>query len=237
MITQLLEKNEIANETLAFYLKKPEGFTFKAGQFVDITLINPPETDAGGNRHAYSIASEPAEDRLMSALRLRDSAYKRVLKNLSLGADIEISQPQGSFTLHNDTTRPAVFLIGGIGITPVRSIVKDSLTRGLPHQLYLFYSNRTPEDTAFLTEFEALALAHPQFHFIPTMTSALADPSAWTGQTGYIDETLLRKSLPDLNQATFYLAGPEKMVTAMRTLLDSLHVDSDYIKTEEFSGY
>jgi ferredoxin-NADP reductase len=90
-------------------------------------LINPSETDAEGNTRGFSLASAPYEDDLMLATRMRDTAFKRVLKTMALGAELTLDAPYGSFTLHNNAAIPAVFVTGGIGVTPVRSIVLQAL--------------------------------------------------------------------------------------------------------------
>src|ERR1043165_9329663 len=119
--TILRRKEEIADGTMAFHFEKPGGFVFKAGQFGDFTLINPSETDAEGNIRGFSLASAPYENFLMFATRMRDTAFKRVLKRIKPGAEIMLDGPYGSFTLHNNASIPAVFLTGGIGVTPARS--------------------------------------------------------------------------------------------------------------------
>ena len=124
---KLKSKREIADGTMAFHLEKPAGFVFKAGQFSDCTLINPAETDAEGNTRAFSFASAPYEDELIVATRMRDTAFKRILKTMEPGAELTLDAPHGSFTLHNNANIPAVFLTGGIGVTPVRSIVLQAL--------------------------------------------------------------------------------------------------------------
>src|ERR1041384_1994324 len=92
---------EIAAGTMAFHFEKPEGFVYKAGQFADYTLIDPPETDAEGDTRGFSLASAPYEDDLISATRMRDTAFKRVLKTMPLGTELTLDAPYGSFTLHN----------------------------------------------------------------------------------------------------------------------------------------
>src|SRR5438128_6003119 len=124
--TWLKNKTEVARGTMAFYFDRPTGFHFEAGQFVDLTLIKPRETDDEGNTRSFSIASAPYEDDLMIATRLRDTAFKRVLKNFVVGSEIQIDGPFGSLVLHKDSARPAVLLTGGIGITPFRSIAFQS---------------------------------------------------------------------------------------------------------------
>src|SRR5687768_11772928 len=104
---KLLGRREVAYETMAFDFEKPVNFAFEAGQFVDITLLSPTETDAEGDTRHFSIASAPFEDTLMIATRMRDSAFKRVLKALPLGTDVKIEGPFGGLRLHNNATRPA----------------------------------------------------------------------------------------------------------------------------------
>lgn len=233
----LKKRETVAEGTMAFYFEKPVGASFRAGQHLDVMLIDPPETDAEGNGRTFSLASSPSESDLEIATRMRDTAFKRVLKNMEIGSVARISPPHGSFTLHNDVTKPAVFLIGGIGITPVLSIIKDATERTLPHHLVLFYSNKRPEDAAFLKELEELAEANPNFTFIPTMTEAEKSAEPWTGEKGYIDRPMLERHLDDLQSNIYYLSGPPAMVAAMRKLLTDSGVNEDSIKSEEFSGY
>jgi ferredoxin-NADP reductase len=233
----LLKKEEVAEGTMAFYFEKPVGASFRAGQHLNMTLIDPPETDAEGNGRSFSLASAPSETNLMIATRMRDTAFKRVLKNMEIGSSVLVAPPHGSFTLHADAMKPAVFLTGGIGITPVLSIVKDAAERKLPHQLILLYSNRRPEDAAFLTELMELAKKNPHFTFVPTMTDLEHSAQSWEGETGIIDRAMLAKYISDLKTSFYYLAGPPGMVAAMRKLLEGSGVSDDSIRTEEFSGY
>src|SRR5712691_7643100 len=115
--SQLTGREEVAEGTMAFHFAKPAGFDFKAGQSINVGLIDPPETDAKGNRRNFSIVSAPFEGELVIATRMRDTAYKRVLKTMPIGTRVHLRGPGGKFALENDQ-RPAVFLAGGIGITP-----------------------------------------------------------------------------------------------------------------------
>ena len=121
-----MKKEEIANGTMAFHFEKPEGLDFRAGQFCDLSLIDPPETDAEGNVRGFSIVSAPFEDGVVVATRMRDTAFKRVIKNMSIGTEVEFDGPYGDFTLHKNEATPAVFLIGGIGVTPVVSMIAQA---------------------------------------------------------------------------------------------------------------
>src|SRR3990167_10380726 len=107
-------------------------------------------------------------------MRMTDSAFKRVLGQMQIGEKVLIqillNSPHGSFLIHDDASKPAVFLIGGIGIVPAFSMIKDAIERKLPHKIFLFYSNRRPEDAPFLDELENLAKQNLSFKLIATMT-------------------------------------------------------------------
>jgi ferredoxin-NADP reductase len=229
-------KREIAEGTMEFSFARPEGFTYQAGQTVDLTLSNPPETDAEGNMRTFSLTSAPHESVLRIATRMRDTAFKRTLKNMEPETLISAEGPFGSFMLHENTSRPAVFLSGGIGITPFHSMISDATERNLPHQIYLFYSNRRPEDAAYMDELTTCAKRNPNFFFIPTMTDMEKSSQTWEGERGYIDAEMVRKYVPE-GMPVYYLAGPQTMVTAMRTLLNGMGVSNDDIRFEEFAGY
>lgn len=232
-----MRKEKVAEGTLQLWFTRPEGFEYKAGQSIDLTLVNPPETDAEGNTRAYSLVSIPSEKELSITTRLRDTAFKRVLEKLEPGATFEIEGPFGSFILHENAARAAAFLMGGIGVTPAYSIIRDATEQGLPHTIYLFYSNRRPEDTVFLEEFQSLAEAHSDFVFAPTMTQMAQSIEAWEGERGYITAELIKKYAADAPNPIYYLAGPAEMVVAMRAVLNGMGVSNDDIRTEEFSGY
>src|SRR3989344_1472441 len=167
---KFLKSEEIARGTSAFYFEKPDGFSFRAGQYLDMRFLNPPETDAEGNVRTFSIASAPYESKLMIATRIRDTAFKRVLSNLPVESEISIEGPMGNFVLHGDATRPALCIVGGIGITPVRSIVLEATHEEAKREIVLLYSNHTPADTLFLSELEAISKRYKDFTFVPTMT-------------------------------------------------------------------
>jgi ferredoxin-NADP reductase len=230
-------REQVAEGTMAFYFEKPNGFEFRAGQAIDVTLLDPPETDSEGNIRTFSIASSPFEDGLMIATRMRDSAFKRVLKSMPLGTPVKIDGPSGSLTLHKNSSRPAVFLAGGIGITPFLSILGQAAHDRLPHQLYLFYSNRRPEDAPFLDTLNELQKTNPKFRFVPTMTEIGKSHQKWIGQTGFIDSSMLAKAVSSLQGPIYYIAGPPAMVAAMRQMIVAAGADEDDMRTEEFSGY
>ena len=232
---KLLKKELIANETMTFYFEKPEDFTFRAGQFADFTLINPSETDDKGNMRGFSFAQAPFEKDLVAATRIRNTSYKRVLKNMEIGVEVKLDGPYGDFTLHKNETTPAVFIIGGIGVTPVRSMISQATHDKTNHKIILLHSSRTPSDLPFFIDFEQLEEENPNFTYIPVASDSA--PDNWKGENGRINEAMIRKYVPDLNKPIFYLSGPEGMVRAMRQLLIEVGANEDNIKTEEFGGY
>jgi ferredoxin-NADP reductase len=222
---------------MAFYFEKPPGFVFKAGQALSWRLIDPPETGAEGNIRNFSIASAPGEADLMIATRMRDTAFKRVLKTMPLGTAVRIVGPFGSLTLHHNVGRTAVFLAGGIGITPFRSMLWQAAEQKLPHHLFLFYSNRRPEDAAFLEEMEELEKEISNYKFIGTMTEMARSNRVWRGETGFINQQMLTKYIGDLTAPIYYIAGPPTMVAAMQQMLSEAGIADADVRAEEFAGY
>jgi ferredoxin-NADP reductase len=235
---RLVGREEIARSTMAFWFD-PNGvkYEFRAGQHADFSFLNPRDGDKGGdNERTFSLASSPQETGpIMVAMRMRETGFKTALNATPAGTLFKVSGPRGSFSLHKDFARPAVFLAGGIGITPIRSILHSAVSDGLPHQLYLFYSNREPGDAAFLPELEEWAARNRSFVLVPTITKG-ANP-AGRYQTGYIDHALLAKHLEGFNGPVYYVAGPSGMVVAMLDVLRRAGVSEDDIKTEEFGDY
>jgi ferredoxin-NADP reductase len=236
-MAKLQSRQEVAEGTMAFCFEKPADWTFVAGQFIDLTLISPPETDAEGNTRGFSIASAPFEDTIMIATRLRDTAFKRVLKSLPLGTGVKIEGPFGDLRLRRNEVQPAVVLSGGIGITPFRSILLQAAHDKRSRRIFFFYGNRRPEDAPFLDEIRALEREDAHFTFIPTMSEMEKSHLPWDGERGFIDQQMLSRYLPRVASAIYFLTGPPTMVRGLRTVLTAAGVDDDDIRTEEFTGY
>jgi len=219
---------------MAFHFAKPPGFSFKAGQAIDVVLDEP---GGGTFRHAFSLVSAPFENELVVATRMRDTAFKRALGALEIGAAARLDGPFGSLTLHNDRARAAVFVAGGIGITPFLSMLRQAAHDRREQPLALLYSNKRPEDTAYLDELNRLAAAHPDFRLLATMTESARSGVAWKGATQPIGDELIRRAAKDLPRPVYYVAGPPGMVVAARAALLAQGVDDDDIRSEEFHGY
>ncbi len=235
--TRLARREMVAEGTMAFYFSKPSGFRHRAGQSLLMALINPLETDSEGDARTFTIASAPHEAELMIATRMRDTAFKRVLKTAPVGTTVRIDGPNGEMVLHDDSGRPAVFLAGGIGITPFLAMARHAANERLPHRFYLFYSNRRPEDAAFLAELQQLEQRNKNFRLVATMTEVSKSARKWDGETGLINAALLRRFVRDLTAPIYYVAGPPAMVDAMQDMLRGDGIADDAIRSEEFYGY
>ena len=188
---RLQGRAEVAEGTMAFHFEKPPGYGFAAGQFTNVALIDPPETDDEGDDRTFSMASAPSEAELIFATRMRDTAFKRVLKTAPIGTAVRITGAAGKMVLHSDPGRTAVFLAGGIGVTPFRSIIVQAARDRAPHRLFLFYSNRRPEDAPFLEELQRLERENPNYRLVATMTGMDKSRRPWQGETGHLDKEML----------------------------------------------
>ena len=235
--SRIARSETVAEGTMAFHFERPAGFSHQAGQNAFITLVDPPETDAKGASRTFTIASAPHEPELMIVTRMRDTAFKRVLKSAAPGLAVKIDGPNGVMTLHQDAARPAVFLAGGVGITPFLAMARDAAKKRLPQQIRLFYSNRRPEDAAFLDELQALEKENPSYRLIATMAEMEKSARVWDGERGFIGPAMLERHLPDLQAPIYYLAGPPGMTMTMQSMLEAAGVSGDDILSEEFYGY
>ena len=236
-LVKLKSRQEVAEQTMAFRFEKPASLTFTPGQCIEMTLLHPPESDAEGDSRVFSIASAPYEDFILVATRLRDTAFKRVLRNLPLGTEVRVENPFGDLKLHNDKTRPAVVLTGGIGITPFRSILLSAAKEKRPLRIFHFYANRRPEDAAFLDELQDLEKQNPNYRLIACMSRMEHSQRSWMGETGEINAQMLAKYLGGVVSPIYYITGPPAMVKAMHAMLKDTGVDEDNIRIEEFAGY
>ena len=236
-IAILKGRDALCNGTTGLYFERPDGFEFKPGQFANFTLDSAIATDAGGSTRSLSIASAPHEKDLVVAMRMRDTGFKRAAGALPIGSPFLLEGPYGNLILHRDIRRPAVFLAGGIGITPFRSMIRHATEVGSAHRIFLFYSIRRAEEAAFLKEFREIHELNTNFKFIPTITHSDGVPRHWEGELGHINEPMLTRWLPDYQVPIFYVAGPPGMVAGMRQMLCDAGVSDDDVRAEEFAGY
>lgn len=232
----LRDRKEIADGTTAFWFETPSSLNYKAGQWVDITLINPKYRDESGTTRTFSIASSPhIQNKFMIAMRNGKSAFKRSLRELVLGGEAKLTGIGGSFVLPEKFDKPIVMIAGGIGVAPMRSMIEWAIYKKLEHKITLLYSNRTPGEAAFLDELQGWEKENKNFKCVATITEGF-NPT-WNGERGRIDESVLKRHIQDVSNARYYVAGSPAMAASMWQMLVGIGVDDGVIRTEEFSGY
>jgi ferredoxin-NADP reductase len=223
----LLGRDEVAAGTMAFRFTRPVGFDFRPGQSVSLALLEPPAEPNSAQR-VFSLASAPDEPELMVATRMREgSAFKRALQALPPGAKVRLKGPRGVMTLHEDRSRAAVFIAGGIGITPFLSMLRLAAHERDARPIFLVYSNRRPQDAPFLAELQAIAGKLSGFRLLARMTDT----------QGFVDADAIRGFAGAAAAPLYYLAGPPAMVDAMQTVLRGMGAIEADVRSEQFYGY
>ncbi|NTW62383.1 FAD-dependent oxidoreductase [Candidatus Saccharibacteria bacterium] len=225
--TQLVKKEQVADGTMAFYFDKPAGFRYIPGQYATLIQINPFENDAEGSERCFTIASNPLEEKIMIVTRMRDTAFKRNLREMLIGSDIKVDGPEGSFVLPRQAGAPVVFIVGGIGVTPARSMITYVSSQKSNQKITLIYANSHASLAVFDGDFKNIALTNPNFQYVPVDT----------GISGHVSIDTIKQSVGNINDQTYYLSGPPGMVgNVLHILLDN-GVNKHGIITEEFDGY
>lgn len=235
-IVKLIDREELAEGTMAFYFEKPEGFNFKPGQYALFSLIDPPHTDIKGNTRAMSLATAPSEDRVAMAVRMSDSAFKRSLMEVPFGTEVEMQGPLGHLHLDPKDTRDVVFLAGGIGVVPFWSMLHEmDLKNKFDKKYSLIYSNRHPEDTTYYNELKEIE--HENVSVVFTASSSDADLSEWKHEKGRINKEMIEKYIDTPLEKQYYIVGVPQMVKAMQDILSEMKVPPDQVMVELFGGY
>jgi glycine betaine catabolism B len=223
---------------------KTTPFSYTAGQFAFFDIGGVYDDPKGPIRH-FTISSSPTENFIMFSTRIRDSPYKKRLSTLEEGARVKVRGPEGRFVLHEDYSKPAVFLSGGIGVTPFRSMIKYATDEQLPLKIIMFDSNRNRDNILFKKEFDEWANKNNNLKIIYAISEDEQQQSSsaandWKAEYGRINKAMILKYLDTnmLNNSVFYICGPPSMLKAMQSLLqDNLEIPKERIKVEEFTGY
>ncbi len=247
-LAKLIDKQFVAHRTRSLVFETPKGFSFKAGQYVVIqlpeeacTAIEGPEGVTDPIREivplkeqmrSMSIDGVPGAPSLAITYRLSDSLHKKVIEELPLGSMFRLKGPYGRFVYRDDSTKKHIFLAGGIGITPVRSIILDQLGKGNTIPMSLVYSSKTLDDFAYLGEFEHLA-HEKKLTFYPTITREA--PEGWKYETGRISPAMIKIACQeDYANSLFYLVGHNEFVEQLSFELETLGVAKENIIFENF---
>ena len=208
-------------------LDRPPRFDNAAGQYLVLRL----ETDEGPDLRPLSIASAPGDRSVQLATRLGPSAFKRAVAALAPGAAVTISRPMGRFRL--DTARPAVIVTGGIGIAPIRAMLRHALGEGYVHPIRLVFSNRDVDEIPYRDDLTQLAAAHPNLEITWVVSDAGRSSAPAGVHLGHVDDRLLAPHVAELPSVRFYLTGPTPMVAAMRSVLRRAGISGRRIRSTE----
>lgn len=231
----LKEKTEIATGIWRFIFTPVKPIHFIAGQFLEWSLPHS-GTDARGTRRYFTIASSPTEKEIMLAVRVpkQASSFKTALVQLTPGESVYATNLEGEFVLQKNSTTSYVFIAGGIGITPFRSIIQQMIDTNHAAPITLFYLAHDTNEFVFddlLKEAKA-KLALKIVHIVSENP-----PKNWHGETGHLTDVLIKKYVNDYQSRYFYLSGPQPMVTAYKQMLQKMGVKNKKIRTDFFPGY
>lgn len=231
----LKERRTVADGTELFAFEKPADFSFEAGQYVAMMLTDLVAPDIRAGVRSLSLSSAPFEEDLYFAVRKSESGFKQTLFTLQPGATATVTKAIGHFTLsHAADGLPIVFLVGGIGITPVRSILKQAEHEGSERAFTLLYSNRFAKDTAFHDELKNCTLKN--LRYVTTLSQETTPCAETNEERGYICEAMVRKYVPDVEHAWYYLVGAPAFIEAMEKMLSDMGVAKERQVCDPFTG-
>ena len=218
----------------SFRFRIKEDIDFKPGQFFFVTI----KIEGIERTKHFSFSNSPTEKGYVEfTKRITDSEFSKALDKLKIGDWARLKMPYGSFVFEGQYKKIA-FLSGGIGIAPIRSICKFVTDMRLAADIVLLYGNNKEEDIIFRQDLDQMQSVNKNIHIVYTLTSSDIDSKIWQSRVGFIDDKMITQEIPDFNERTFYICGPPKMVENLINILkNKLSIQSDKIKTENFTGY
>lgn len=232
----LLAQRHLNSSIHEFSFAKPDTFSFLPGQYLEWTLPSQ-GADSRGNRRYFTIASSPTESDLILTIKIpeKPSTFKQHLLSLEPGEHIVAHQLSGDFVLPEDSSVPLVFIAGGIGVTPFRSMIQYLLDQNEKREIVLFYACSTAEELVYTELFSQAATNGVTF--VPLVTDADQAPRNWRGETGYLTAQLIQKHVESYSQRRYYISGPNVMVESYKKLLHELKIPTSQIVTDYFPGF
>lgn len=237
LLPKFVKKEKIARNTVDFIFKPERRVSFKPGQYMEWTLPHN-GSDLRGNRRYFTLASSPTEDTIRLGVKFyqKGSSFKKAMLAMNEGTSIATGQLGGDFTLLDDKSKKLVFIAGGIGITPFRSMVKYMLDTNQKRETTLIYSATSDYDFAYMDVFSE-AKDRKILKIVRTITGAKTAPSNWHGQTGAINPQMITSEVPDYKDRLFYISGSHSFVSSVQDTLSNIGVPHRQIKTDFFPGY
>ena len=237
LILELKEKIKIAPDIYDFIFSVNQKFSYKPGQYMEWTFRHN-KPDGRGNRRYFTLASSPTENEIRVGIKFYEnsSSFKKSMLATNPGSKIIASQLAGDFYLPNDLNKKFLFIAGGIGITPFRSIIKYLLDTNQKRDAVLFYANKKASDIIYQDVFDK-ANEQLQIRTIYTLTDKAQIPPDWNGKAGYVDEQMIMQEVPDYKERVFYLSGRHSMVSSFEKTLSKIGVSKSQIITDFFPGF
>lgn len=209
-----------------------EGISYDAGQFFFATI----KVDGQDAAHHFSFSSSPTEKGYIEfTKRITPSAYSQTLAVSKPGDWAHLKGPTGSFTLPR-TKRKLAFLSGGIGITPMRSMLRSIADSQQPWDIVLLYGNSTYDEIVFRDELDKISAMKLGLR-VEYVLSGPNFPAEWKGKKGLINKDIIAEVIPDYKERLFYLSGPPKMVNSLGDELIALNLPKEQAKMDSFTGY
>ncbi|AKB50748.1 Sulfhydrogenase 1 subunit gamma [Methanosarcina barkeri str. Wiesmoor] len=224
--TKVIEIIQRTPDVKSFRFERPQGFSYLPGQYVVLDLSD----KSIQMKKPFTLSSSPTEDFLEITKKLTGHPFSNALTELKSGDRVVINGPYGKFTIQEEYNNIGM-LSGGIGITPLRSIIKYSIDKKISCNIILIYSNRYETDIAFKDELELIQKENPNIKVIDTITKP---ELTWKGTTGRINAEMIQRYIPDYRKRIFFTCGPMEMVNSMVSLLKKLEVPEEQIKREIF---
>lgn len=226
--TKLIDKEEIAENTYRYDFEKKD-FVFTAGQYVIIDIDEPLYTDEQPKFRSLSIASAPHEEHLSFIMRHSESAFKKSLHDAEIDLPVTMKGPLGHFILPEDASVPIVYLTAGVGITPVRSMLRHLAHTGETRQIIVCDSNRTVASAPCIAELQKIDLEN--YSYIGAITD---DPDGWSGYSGMIDTEFLYTQVAGLDAPLFYVVGTKGFINGMKGCLAEMVIPAERIIVDNF---
>jgi ferredoxin-NADP reductase/Na+-translocating ferredoxin:NAD+ oxidoreductase RnfD subunit len=230
----LVEKNKLATGVLEFVFASDRPFSFRPGQYLEWTLGHR-FADNRGNRRYFTIASSPTENTVRMGVKFYEpaSTFKRALGMMKLNETISASHLAGDFVLPKDPKKKLVFIAGGIGVTPFRSMAQYLIDKKETRSAVLLYSNKTAAEVAYKDVFDSAAAVG-----LKTIYALSNEPAPVPGMyNGSIDGALIAHEVPDYQERTFYISGSHGMVDAFKKTLHDMGVPRWRVKSDYFPGF
>lgn len=228
------KKEEIAKDVLLVEFELDREINFLPGQYFFITLISPLFRDEKGSMRHFTIVNSPHEKGIITmATKMRDTAFKKSLIAMPIGAEVNIDKIYGDFVLSSKFSFPLVFIANGIGVTPFISMLRCLRHKKKKCNITMIYINHDQGSAAFLEELKGMTKINENFRLILSFNN----DKDWKGESGDVNGDFIKKYFSSYKSKIFYVSGPPSVVKKTEKVLLSLGIKKEKIKKEKFFGY